>query len=702
MRGTVISVVAGAASAMFFGDPAHAVRDDADAGVADTVIQSQAGIAIYAPAFFASYSPVTARDMVDRVPGFSLSEGDTDRRGLGDSFGNLLIDGQRPSNKSLSLDTVLQRIPVDDVERIELIQEALPDYDMRGHPRLVNVILRDGAGRSGSWASRLMLSDSNRVGNWSELSYSVPLDNLDVVMGVEGGFEGNRVRRRHAFHDGNDQLAFLSNVSDQRTYAEIAPTLSLNWAIDARSRLRFDGRAEAWTWHRRAVDFLDNADGTPLGIEQNATENHGTKWSATITYNRDLTDTISSETILLARRERWRDGPEPYEAYDIDTGFIGATIVSEKGDYEETALRQTLSWDPNARHSLEIGAETAINARDTDLDLLEDDGTTVTPIPLPVSTTRVEETRSEIFANHVWSVSDRLSVESGLRYEFSEIVQTGDANQSRSFTYAKPSVTLNWRQDARNRLRVTAERDVDQLEFDKFASSVDVADGNSVLGNPDYVPQRTWTIEAEWERRFGEDGSVSLQIGHDWIQDLDGWIPVVTPDGVFDAPGNIGDGRNLRITGNLTSPLDRLGLSNAVIDVFLEWYDTHVDDPLTGEDRHWSGIREWELSLDFRQTFPERRMAWGWDYHWFSDGEVFRAQEYRQFDNTDGDLDVYVETTRWLGLTVRAGVDGVFNNGDDRRRVFYDGSRADGIIDAVEYRNISNGQLVYLRFQDTF
>ncbi|MED5548269.1 MAG: TonB-dependent receptor [Pseudomonadota bacterium] len=640
--------------------------------------------------------------MVSRVPGFSLSGGDTDRRGLGDSFGNLLINGQRPSNKSLSLETVLQRIPTEDVARVELIQEALPQYDMRGHPRLVNVILREGAGRSGSWASRFVLSDSGRAGNWSEVSYSMPVGNAEVVMGIEGGFDGNRLRRHHAFHNGQDEPEFFSSVSDQRAYSEIIPSLSVNWAINERSRLRFDGQVEAWTWHRGAIDFTRDTAGTLVTIERNQTQNHGANGSATLTFNHDFTDALSSETILLASRERWHDGPEPYEVYDVEAGFLGATIVSFEGDHEETALRQTLSWNPNPTHAFEIGAETAINARNTNLELLEDDGTIITPIPLPVSSTRVEESRSEIFANHVWAASDRLSVETGLRYEFSEITQTGDAEQSRSFTYAKPSLTLNWRQDDRNRLRFTARRDVDQLEFNKFASSIDVADDNPVLGNPDYVPQRTWTIEAEWERRFGEDGSFSLQVGYDWIQDLDGWVPIITDDGVFDAPGNIGDGTNLRVTGNLTSPLDRFGLTNAVIDVFLEWYNTEVDDPLTGESRHWSGTREWELSLDFRQTFPQQQLAWGWDYHWVTDGEEFLAQEYRLFDNTDGDFDIYVETTRWFGMTVRAGVDGVFNNGDDRRRVFYDGSRANGVIDAIEYRNISMGQVAYLRFQDTF
>ncbi|MAK63904.1 MAG: hypothetical protein CMF75_04030, partial [Maricaulis sp.] len=604
------------------GSSAWALRDDAAVEAAAPQQPSQNGVAVYAPNFFSTYSPVTALDMVSRVPGFSLSNGDTDRRGLGDSFGNLLINGARPSNKSLTLETVLQRIPMEDVAHIELIQEALPQYNMRGHPRLVNVILREGAGRSGAWTGNVTLSDSGRVGTRHQLSYSFPLGDADVTLGVDTGFSGNRVRRREERFDAAGDQEFFARDSDQRRYSEFVPTLSVNWTLDERSSLRLDARGQYWDWHRNRANYGFAPNGDPLFIELNETVNYGSSGSGTITYARDVTDHFSSETILLASRERWDDGPEPYAFYDAQTGFVGATIVVADGEYEETALRQTFNWNRIPNHNLEFGAETAVNARDTTVNLFDDDGVTVTPIQLPVTSTRVEETRSELFANHVWQVNDRLSIESGLRYEISEIEQTGDAAQSRSFTYAKPSVTVNWRQDEDNRIRFTARRDVAQLEFDKFASSVDVQDNNSTLGNPDYVPQRTWTLEAEWEHRFGDDGSASLQIGYDMVEDLDGWVPITTPTGVFDAPGNIGDGTNLRITGNLTTPLDRFGLSNAVLDVFLEWYNTNVEDPLTGEDRVWSGPREWELALDFRQTFPQSGYAWGWDYHWVSNGEV--------------------------------------------------------------------------------
>ena len=663
------------------------------------------GVSVFSNEFFEAFSPVTALDMVARVPGFSISDGDTGRRGLGDSFGNVLINGARPSNKSLSLGTVLQRIPISDVDHIELISEALPDYNMRGHARLVNVILVAGAGNSGSWDARMSVSASGRVGPQANISWARVVGPVDLTFGLYATSSGDRVRRRSTLFDDADILTEIQHDNDQQAYREVAPSFSLNWQIDDRSSLQFDVEGTLWRWAQQQVTFIDAPAGTgvtPLRYEQNATNNHGNFYFASATYSHAFSNTLSSQTMGHLRRDTSDNGPAAYETYDPASGFVGAIIVDDGSNSEETALRQTLSWTPNDRNTVEIGGEIAVNARDTRLALFDDDGTTVTPIPLPVANTRVEETRSEIFINHTWTISDALSLESGLRYEFSEIVQTGDAEQSRSFAYPKPSVTLNWRQSDRNRWRFTAQRDVDQLDFGKFASSVDIADNNSTLGNPDYVPQRTWTLEAEWERRLGDDSSFSLKVGQDWIEDLDGWIPVTTPGGVFDAPGNIGDGTVLRVSGNLTTPLDTIGLSNAVLDVNAAWRDTNVEDPLTGEDRPFSGYNEWELGLDYRQTFPAQQIAWGWDYHWYSDSEVFRAQEYRVQGTTDGDLDLYVETTRWGGVTTRLGVNEVIGNGDDRQRVFFDGSRASGVVTGTEYRNENYGATWYLQVRGTF
>lgn len=46
--------------------------------------------------YFERFNPVTALDMVERLPGFTTFAGDS-VRGLGGAAGDILIDGERPS-----------------------------------------------------------------------------------------------------------------------------------------------------------------------------------------------------------------------------------------------------------------------------------------------------------------------------------------------------------------------------------------------------------------------------------------------------------------------------------------------------------------------------------------------------------------------------------------------------------------------------
>jgi hypothetical protein len=141
---------------LILGGPALLAPASAQAPVATR--DADTAIIAYESAFFDQFAPVTALDMVNRLPGFSLNNGDTQRRGLADAFGNLLIDGARPSDKSLGLGTVLGRIPANQVLSIELIREPVPDFEMRGHSQLANVILRESDGMARSFRARLNFS----------------------------------------------------------------------------------------------------------------------------------------------------------------------------------------------------------------------------------------------------------------------------------------------------------------------------------------------------------------------------------------------------------------------------------------------------------------------------------------------------------------------------------------------------------------
>ena len=102
----------------------------------------QGAILVYPASYFAGIELNTAHDMITRVPGFVFIDTDTTKRGFGAASGNVLIDGVRPSSKTDTLSSVLDRIARSRVDRIEVIRGSAPGIDMQGQTVVANVILK--------------------------------------------------------------------------------------------------------------------------------------------------------------------------------------------------------------------------------------------------------------------------------------------------------------------------------------------------------------------------------------------------------------------------------------------------------------------------------------------------------------------------------------------------------------------------------
>ena len=116
---------------------------------------------VYQASYFAEWSPVTAQDMLDRIPGLDMgsmassnrssrgsrssSGGRSSGGGRGFGGGNrtieILINGKRTAGKNNSTDRQLSRIISDQVDRIEIIRGTSGDLDVRGSGQVINVIL---------------------------------------------------------------------------------------------------------------------------------------------------------------------------------------------------------------------------------------------------------------------------------------------------------------------------------------------------------------------------------------------------------------------------------------------------------------------------------------------------------------------------------------------------------------------------------
>ena len=121
-RPALLIALLGSAAPAFAQDPAPPPAD-APPPVATETAAAQ-GARTYTPTDFARFNPRNAFDMLSQVPGFSIESSDTERRGLGQATGNVLINGERFSGKSSDIFTELRQISASNVTRIEIVDAA--------------------------------------------------------------------------------------------------------------------------------------------------------------------------------------------------------------------------------------------------------------------------------------------------------------------------------------------------------------------------------------------------------------------------------------------------------------------------------------------------------------------------------------------------------------------------------------------------
>ena len=120
---------------------------------------------VYPSSYFLEYAPVTALDMLNRIPGMELSNPSRRSRtgssssssGRGGSFANvsrggrglgsgsggtqILINGKRTAGKNNDTTAQLRRIDADQIDYIEIIRGTSGDLDVRGSTQIANVVL---------------------------------------------------------------------------------------------------------------------------------------------------------------------------------------------------------------------------------------------------------------------------------------------------------------------------------------------------------------------------------------------------------------------------------------------------------------------------------------------------------------------------------------------------------------------------------
>jgi hypothetical protein len=561
-------------------------------GLAPALAADQ-GVSVYPAEFFASAHPATARDMVSRLPGFVFDNGDN-ARGFAGSAGNVLVDGARPTAKTDDLDTILSRIPADNVARIELIRGGVPGIDMQGKNVIANIVRKtQDSGQTILTLANTLIED----GEWA------PAARLEYH-GRSGAisYEGSLARTVDQWDDSPGNGYRRTDAGGVSTYdqAHSYGLMQLGWAAHGGITAPLWGGDWNNNLTLQTTDFSQgiaySGDGGSRFDSTTRKRNieYGSHWKGFV-----LGD-INLETLVLERL-----GDEHDSNTDAAPGLDEAFLSNNTSG--ETIARATARYAVMPSLNIEAGGEAAYNFLNGGSSYISNG----TPIALPNANVSVDERRGEMFASATWKITPALSLEGGARLEYSNIAESGDSNLSRSFFYAKPRVLLTWDMDDQTQLRVRTELKVGQLNFSDFVASSDLSSFGVAGGNANLRPEQRWQYEAAVERHLLGKGALVLTWLHEDITDLEDYVPI---GGGLDAPGNIPHALSDTITLTGTVPLDWLGIPNGLLKPSVSEYMSSLRDPVTGIHRPISGQRNQRVTFEFDQDLTAWRSSWGFGY----------------------------------------------------------------------------------------
>ena len=643
------------------------------------------GVIVYERAFFDTFQPNSAFDLVFRVPGFSF-DGGADVRGFDGAAGNVLIDGQRPSSKSDRLQDVLSRLPASQVAQVELIRGGAPGVDMQGKTVIANVVLKSETSLKGLAAvsNKAIYDGRNLPGarlEGSRRSNGTTLEGSLVYGGFadDGAGDGPRVRR-----DASGAPLRVAKVdSDGDGYQTQASGSYETPLLGGKLRVNARYNNERFTFKQ--------SDRSATGVDLSRDFNDEYEREVGVRYTRDMGPKNSLEAVFLHQEEDEQ----------FDARFRSGTFAADFGQHsltQEDIVRGVWKFRPTATLSFEGGAETAINTLKGQTAYFENG----VAIALPSARVDVEEKRSQAFVTGTWRASPTLTAEAGLRLETSTITSTGDVALEKDLKFAKPRVSVTWTPMAQTQVRASVERKVSQLDFGDFVADSALTTGQVRAGNPDLNPEQSWNGELTLERRFWKDGVASVTLRHAELTDVIDRAPIFTAGGgVYDSPANIGEGTDDSIAVSLSLPLEKLGVKGGLLKGQSTWTQSEVTDPTTGDSRRKSGQRPLLWDLSFSQDLPAKGVKWGVDayggwrrtYYRFSEIETLKLRTF---------VVAYIDYKPRPDITVRAAIENATSRNFERITESYSGARNTSGLAYKDVQDLEFGNIFFLRIRKTF
>ena len=671
------------------------------ANAQEALTQDGADADSYPRDYFDQYAPATAFEMIVRIPGFNLS-GANFGRGLGQGGANVLINGERLTGKT-DVGAQLSRIGAANVVQINIVDGAA--LKIPGLSGQVANIITKSTGISGTfeWTPEFR---PRLEPNWfrGAATLSGEMGNLSYTLGI----------KNEAFRQGTYGVETLTAAGgtvfelrdeQSRDYGDqpgVSADLSWTPKPDHVGNFNLEYNESDYVGTENSFREAVTNRGQSLVTQFRATED---EWNASVGADFEFPLSLlgTQGKVKTIGYYRFENSPtlSQFEGFEGPDRIFGSRFIQD-ADEQEAILRTEYSWTPTTGRDWQIGIEGAFNSLDIESILKVVDGDVYVDAPLEDAASRVEERRAETTLTHSRKLSSKLDVQASIGVEYSEISQTGSSlNETfvRDFIRPKGFLSATYKADAGKLWRAKVERQVGQLSFFDFISSVSVTDDLDRAGNVNLVPAQTWRAELAYERDFGQGNTWNTTLDGSLISDLVDRIPV-GKDG--DGVGNIDTAYTYALHSDLTLKGEKWNLYGTELNLGFGLHASHLDDPLEEFDRRLNGDSRWHWGAGFRHDIPKTDYAYGFDLNQQRNAPVYRLKTVQQFTFKGPFAAVFIEHKDIAGLKLNLQLSNLLKSSDDFERIFYTQRRDLGRIDFTESREREFGVLLRARLSGAF
>lgn len=681
-----------------------------DPGAADSTV-------IYQAEFFAQYNPITASDMLDRIPGVNVFGGNRGggERGLG-TGGNLLINGQRIAGKGNSARDQLDRITAAEVQRIEIIRDTSGELNVRGAGEVINIILTAVPSRSSTQVQlvqRLNHDDTYEVGG--NVGWSTQIGNFQALLNLESrpNYENRDNRETRVTPEGE----LLGTLFEENIRDQDEQTLSTNMSYGfGPHRMQLNALLSEGDFPRAiSRDFVDFVDGVAVdSIQQEQINNEESNWELGGDYEYSFSNGSRLAVLFVANDEIRNSVRERFIADPASDPLEKNLFIDSQRESKEFIVQTNYNFSLTTDQQLRVGFERAITQLDSALFIASPFGSEPPSeqfggLSLIASSsnpgTHVEETRYEGFAFHNWTLNDRSSLETSVVYETSEIAQTGETNKKRDFQFWRPSMDYRYNFADNFRFRGTVRRNVSQLSFSQFAATANDEDRDidGFAGNPELEPETSWTYEGELEYRLPNDaGVLATSLFYSDVDNKIGRInATVDPDQPISATGNVGPSWQIGWFTRASIRLNQFNLPNAIISGRMGIFDSEILDPFINQKVRTGG--RGFGNIDFRHDITSMNLSYGIEYNhsvWggFYDIDIVtRTRNDRQRS-----LNLFAQKIWFDDWVFRLETDNTLDASQCRYRERYEGTTIEGNIELIQDSCSSRYRRLTFSIQTTF